>query len=95
MQGPQLIGIVAIITALFLAARTEVCRRNPNKCIEGFVSKEGFTRSFVVLRYWNRSPEERRELFLQDPKVRRNYLLESYVWALLLFVAAFVLFASG
>jgi hypothetical protein len=89
----MLIGAIALITAFFLLLKTEQCRRNPDSCIEGFVSKEGFTRSFVVLRYWSRSPEERRQLFLQDPKLRRIYFLEGYIWSFLLVIAAVILIA--
>lgn len=94
-QPMKIFGIGIMVIGVSLILLTERCRRNPYRCASGFASNEGFTRSFVVLRYWRRSPEERREIFLNDSNVRKIYLIESYSWGILAFFAGILLFTTS
>jgi hypothetical protein len=70
---------VASVGILILAER---CRRNPQRCPDMFMAKNGLTRSFVALRFLGR-PEAARRAIVEDEKLRREYLLECYLWSLI------------
>ena len=76
------LGIVAIIASLGIFLLTERCRRSPQTCKNMFMQENGFTRSFVALRFLGKA-QEAREAIVKDPTLRRQYLIESYVIATL------------
>jgi len=78
----KLLGLVMITSSLWILYLTERCRRKPESCRDGFMSKEGFTRSFVALRYIGRA-NEAREAIVRDEKLRKWYLIEGYCWVIL------------
>lgn len=64
---------------------TERCRRNPQTCQDSFMGKNGATRSFVALRFLGR-PDDARRAIMEDQNLRREYLLERYLWSLVCFI---------
>lgn len=71
-------GIVIIIASLVLLLNTELCRRNRFKCQDGFMTKQGWTRSIFAIQYIGRAKEARTAI-VEDSRLRRKYLIESYV----------------
>lgn len=69
----------ASVGILILAER---CRRNPQRCPDMFMARNGLTRSFVALRYIGRAEEARRAI-VEDAKLRQQYLIERYIWSLI------------
>jgi hypothetical protein len=87
-----LISVVLSIVAIVMAER---CRRDPEKCKDGFMKESGWTRSIFALPYLGRAAEARRAI-VEDAGLRRRYRIELYVWALVLFLLGLTrLFATA
>lgn len=91
----RLYGLLVLAISISLLIATERCRRNPYTCVDGFTSREGFTRSFVVLWHWKKSADEREKLFLENQTIRHLYILEGYLWTVIALISAIVLLAMG
>jgi len=91
----KMVGVLVVSLGLTMLILTERCRRKPTRCTDGFISRMGFTRSWIVLRYLDLSPEERRKIFLENPRVRKYYLIESYLWGLVAVISGIGLILEG
>lgn len=91
----KVVGILIVLVGLIMVVLTDRCRRKPTRCVDGFIAKRGLTRSWVALRYLHLSPEERGEMFLGNPRVRRYYLFEGYFWGIVAVVSGVGLIVQG
>ena len=72
--GFMLGGIIGIIGA-------ERCRRQPMKCQDWFMTKNGWSQSLFGYWFFFGRPEVARKAILDDEKLRRWVIVESYVKA--------------
>jgi hypothetical protein len=72
----------ASVGILIMAER---CRRNPHRCPDMFMARNGLTRSLVALWFIGRAEEARRAIVV-DAKLRQLYLIERYIWGLMGFM---------
>ncbi len=87
--------MLIVLVGLIMVALTERCRRRPVQCVDGFIARRGFTRSWIALRYLHLPPEERREVFLGNPRVRKCYLFEGYFWGIVAVISGVSLIVQG
>ena len=86
----MLLGIIGIASSFGLIVVAERCRKNPEPCKDKFMGANGVTRSFVALRYIG-EPDLAQEAFVTKPNVRRAWIIERYIWAVISFVAGIFL----
>jgi hypothetical protein len=79
-------GYVFIAFGLWQFVFVEKCRRSPEWCKSRFMGDSGATRSFIALQFIG-DPTRAQAEFLRRPGLRRAYLIERYVWAILTSVA--------
>ena len=91
----MLLGIAIISISGMILIATERCRRNPQTCRDGFMRKTGYTRSLIALWYFIGKPEEARAAIMNDTKIRRKYIIESYLWSLVGMIAGIVLLLNN
>lgn len=78
-------GVFCIIIFAIFLWDTERCRKNPEKCKDGFMTAQGWTRSLFAIKYIGRA-KEAREAIVTDQNLRKKHLIQSYVTAAFFFI---------
>ena len=83
-------GVVAILISLIFAANIERIRHKPELLRTGFMV--AFTRSPVLMYYRRGETQEQiAHLLAENEQIRRKYIIECYIWCILLFICGILL----
>lgn len=77
--------LISVILALTFVVFAEQTRRNPHKGQDLFMTEKGWTRSIFALPYLGR-PKEARQALIDDEDLRKKFIIELYVWAIVMFL---------
>lgn len=81
--------VISLVLALAFVIAAERTRRDPYKGQDLFMTKKGWTRSIFALPYLGK-PEEARQAVVNDESLRKKFIIELYVWAILILLVGFL-----
>lgn len=85
-----LLGIASIIVAIVRIAMARRCRRYPENCKDLFMRQNGMMNSFLAWPYIGK-PDIARDTFVKNPKLRKAWVIEQYIWAVVCFILGVLL----
>jgi hypothetical protein len=82
------LGSLGILCAVYIFISAELGRRHPTRLVTNFMHKSGYTRSIVALWHFHGDARSARQAILTDTHIRRQYLIERYIWSLIVLLAS-------